>query len=96
MSFDEAVDFLADKVRFERYAAELEVGMYTVHPTYVLGYLIGMQELMAIRDEWVEKLGEPSPPSVFYDPLLRVGSLPPVLIRASLFGDGAKASTGLQ
>jgi uncharacterized protein (DUF885 family) len=55
MSFDEAVDFLTRKVRFEQYAAELEVGMYTVHPTYVLGYLIGMQEIMKIRDEYIEK-----------------------------------------
>ena len=89
MTFEEAVDFLADKVRFERYAAELEVGMYTVRPTYVLGYLIGMQEIMKIRDDWVETFGEPSPPSVFYDRLLSVGALPPVLVRESLFGEGA-------
>jgi uncharacterized protein (DUF885 family) len=94
MSFDEAVDFLTRKVRFERYAAELEVGMYTVHPTYVLGYLIGMQEIMKIRDEYIEKYGEPSPPSEFYDKLLRVGSLPPVLVRASLFGAGVPALPG--
>ena len=87
MTFEEAVDFLAEKVRFERYAAELEVGMYTVHPTYVLGYLIGMQEIKSIRDDWVEEFGEPSPPSEFYDRLLRVGALPPVLVRESLFGD---------
>lgn len=89
MTFEEAVDFLADRVRFERYAAELEVGMYTERPTYVLGYLIGMQEIMAIRDEWIERYGEPSPPSEFYDPLLTVGGLPPVLIRESLFGGAA-------
>jgi len=88
MSFEEAVDFLAEKVRFERYAAELEVGMYIVRPTYVLGYLIGMQDLMAIRADWIEKFGEPTPPSAFYDRLVRIGSLPPVLIRQSLFGDG--------
>lgn len=84
MTFDEAVDFLAEKVRFERYAAELEVGMYTVRPTYVLGYLIGMQELIKIRDEYYEKFGEPDPPSQFYDRLLRVGALPPVFVRESM------------
>jgi uncharacterized protein (DUF885 family) len=89
MTFDEAVDFLTEKVRFERYAAELEVGMYTVRPTYVLGYLIGMQEIMAIRDEYIGKYGQPTPPSTFYDRLLRVGALPPVLVRESLFGNGA-------
>ena len=86
MSVEEAVDFLAEKVRFERYAAELEVGMYTRHPTYVLGYLIGMQEIAAIRAEYIERFGEPSPPSEFYDRLLRVGSIPPALIRMELFG----------
>jgi uncharacterized protein (DUF885 family) len=86
MTFEEAVDFLAEKVRFERYAAELEVGMYTVNPTYVLGYLIGMQEIQAIQNDWIEKFGEPSPPSEFYDRLLQIGALPPVLIRESLFG----------
>lgn len=85
MSYDEAVDFLTEKVRFERYAAELEVGMYTVRPTYVLGYLIGMQEIMKIRDEYVVRYGQPSPPSELYDQLLRVGSLPPVLVREALF-----------
>lgn len=87
MTFEEAVDFLAEKVRFERYAAELEVGMYVERPTYVLGYLIGMQEIMAIREEYIGRFGEPLPPSTLYDALLRVGSLPPVLVRASLFGE---------
>ncbi len=94
MSFEQAVDFLVERVRFERYAAELEVGMYIVRPTYVLGYLIGMQEIMSIRDEWIETYGEPSPPSQFYDPLLRVGALPPVLVRESLFGTDHTATAG--
>ena len=81
MSFDEAVTFLADKVRFDRYAAGLDVGMYTQQPTYVLGYLIGMQEIAAIRADYVKQFGEPSPPSEFYDRLLSVGSIPPALVR---------------
>jgi uncharacterized protein (DUF885 family) len=86
MTFDEAVDFLVEKVRFERYAAELEVGMYTRRPTYVLGYLIGMQEIERIRADYVERFGEPSPPSEFYDRLLSVGSIPPALVREELLG----------
>jgi len=84
MTFDDAVRFLVDKVRFEPYAAELEVGMYIRRPTYVLGYLVGMQELMAIREEYVSRFGEPEPPSQFYDRLLSVGALPPALVRAEL------------
>lgn len=95
MTFEEAVDFLAERIRFERYAAELEVGMYTERPTYVLGYLIGMQDLMDIREQWIERFGEPSPPSKFYDQLLTVGALPPVLVRESLFGPAAPGAATL-
>jgi uncharacterized protein (DUF885 family) len=84
MTFEEAVDFLVEKVRFERYAAELEVGMYIRRPTYVLGYLVGMQELMSIRDEYVLRYGPPEPPSRFYDRLLGVGSIPPALARTEI------------
>lgn len=84
MSFDEAVQFLVERVRFEPYAAELEVGMYLREPTYVLGYLIGMQEIMAIRSDYIEQFGEPDPPSLFYDRLLQVGSIPPSLAREAL------------
>ena len=93
MNFDEAVDFLRDRVRFERYAAELEVGMYTMRPTYVLGYLIGMEEIMNIRAEWISTFGEPNPPSKFYDQLLRVGSIPPVLVREVLLRDTLPTGT---
>ena len=84
MDFDEAVAFLVEKVRFEPYAAELEVGIYIREPTYVLGYLIGMQEIESIRADFIAKYGEPEPPSEFYDPLLRIGSIPPALLREEL------------
>lgn len=89
MTFDDAVTFLVDKVRFDRYAAGLDVGMYTQRPTYVLGYLIGMQEIAAIRDDYIRQYGEPSPPSELYDRLLSVGSIPPALVRESLFAQKA-------
>lgn len=84
MDFESAVDFLVEEVRFDRYAAELEVGMYIRRPTYVLGYLVGMQELTRLRADWIAKNGEPDPPSEFYDRLLTVGSIPPALARAEL------------
>ena len=90
MTYDEAVTFLADKVRFDRYAAGLDVDMYTVRPTYVLGYLIGMQEIEGIHKDYVAKYGVPTPPSEFYDRLLSVGSIPPALVRESLFAQKAE------
>lgn len=89
MSYDEAVTFLADKVRFDRYAAALDVDMYTERPTYVLGYLIGMQEIDAIRKDYIAQYGKPSPPSELYDRILAVGAIPPALVRESLFAQKA-------
>jgi uncharacterized protein (DUF885 family) len=87
MTFDEGVQFLVDKVRFERYAAELEVGMYTRRPTMVLGYLIGMMEIADMRAAYERKHGKPAVPKEFFDRLLRIGSLPPSLVRAELLGE---------
>jgi uncharacterized protein (DUF885 family) len=86
MSFEEGVDLLADKVRFERFAAGLEVGMYVRMPTYVLGYLIGMMEIEKIRDDYYEQFGEPEKPKELYDKLLHSGQIPPALIRLELLG----------
>jgi uncharacterized protein (DUF885 family) len=87
MTFDEGVNLLVDKVRFERYAAELEVGMYTRRPTTVLGYLIGMMEIADMRAAFEKKFGTPKTMDVFVDKLLRIGSLPPALVRAELLGE---------
>ena len=84
MTFDEAVDFMVEEVRFDRVAAELEVGMYTGRPTYFLGYLIGMVKIDEMRQEWIAINGEPAEPRELYDALLRIGSLPPSLVRAEL------------
>ncbi len=87
MTFEEGVRFLVDKVRFEPYAAELEVGMYARRPTYVLGYLIGMLEIQDMRAAYHKTFGKPAKPHVFYDRLLRIGALPPSLVRAELLGE---------
>lgn len=87
MTFEEAVDFLVEEVRFDRMAAELEVGMYTGRPTYFLGYLIGSMKIEEMRDEWIARYGEPTEPRELYDKLLTIGSLPPALVRAELLGE---------
>jgi uncharacterized protein (DUF885 family) len=87
MTFEEGVRFLVEKVRFEPYAAELEVGMYARRPTYVLGYLIGMLEIQDMRAAYDKKFGKPAKPHIFYDRLLRIGALPPSLVRSELLGE---------
>jgi uncharacterized protein (DUF885 family) len=91
LSFEDGVRFLVDQVRFEPYAAELEVGMYTRRPTMVLGYIIGMMEIQDMRDAYVRKFGAPAQPKDLYDRLLRVGALPPSLVRAELLGESPLA-----
>ena len=81
------MNLLVDKVRFERYAAELEVGMYTRRPTVVLGYLIGMMEIADMRATFERKYGKPKTMDVFVDKLLKIGSLPPALVRAELLDE---------
>ena len=44
----------------------------------------GMEEIEAIREDYIEAFGEPSPPSQLYDRLLRIGSIPPALVREEL------------
>ncbi len=90
MTFEQGVRFLVEKVRFEPYAAELEVGMYTRRPTYVLGYLIGMLEIQDMRAAYDKKFGKPARPHVFYDRLLRIGALPPSLVKAELLGESPR------
>jgi uncharacterized protein (DUF885 family) len=92
MTFDQGVQFLVDKVRFERYAAELEVGMYTRRPTMVLGYLIGMTDIQAMRGAWEKKYGKPAKLKEFYDKLLHIGAIPPSLVRAELLGEPVAAA----
>jgi uncharacterized protein (DUF885 family) len=96
MTFEEGVNLLVDKVRFERYAAELEVGMYTRRPTVVLGYLIGMMEIADMRAAFEEKYGKPKTMDIFVDKLLKIGSLPPALVRAELLDEPIGAAAQRQ
>ena len=53
----------------------------------VLGYLIGMMEIQDMRAAYERKFGKPATPKLFFDKLLRIGSLPPSLVRAELLGE---------
>jgi hypothetical protein len=61
--------------------------MYTRRPMMVLGYLIGMMEIADMRTAYERKFGKPGTPKEFFDKLLRIGSLPPSLVRAELLGE---------
>lgn len=80
MTFDEAVAFLIDVVSLERVNAEAEVRRYIYTPTQPMSYLVGRQEILALRDDYFRRNAGASLRD-FHDRLLAVGSLPVKLVR---------------
>ncbi|MGD8717920.1 MAG: DUF885 domain-containing protein [Candidatus Zixiibacteriota bacterium] len=80
MTYDEAVALLMDKVSLVRVNAEAEVNRYIYTPTQPMSYLVGKQQIMALRDEFVRANPNASRRE-FHDRLLAAGSLPVKLVR---------------
>jgi uncharacterized protein (DUF885 family) len=96
LSYDECVTLLADGVGFLRWAAELEVDASATDPGYRIGYFMGASEIHRLRDEVRALRGAAFTLSDFHERLLKVGSMPPALMRAGLlasFATGVAAST---
>jgi uncharacterized protein (DUF885 family) len=89
MSYEDAVSLLSDKVGFLRWAAELEVDGSAENPGYRIGYCMGMSEILKMREEFKQRMGDRFSLSDFHERLLRVGSMPPALMR-----EGLMASVG--
>lgn len=84
MSYDEAVQFLIEKVKLNRPQAEGSVNGYTQSPTYFPTYLLGMLEIVRIREKFREKLGPRFSLKEFHERFLSFGNVPPPLIAAEL------------
>ena len=84
MGFDEAVDFLADRVHFDRSNAEAEVRRYCAEPVYQLSYAVGRRELLRLRDAYRRSRGDTFTLQGFHDAVLRFGGMPVSLIRWGL------------
>lgn len=88
MTPQEAIDFLVDRVGHERANATAEVRRSfngTYPPLYQVAYMMGGLQLRALHTELV-KSGKMSN-RAFHDRILRAGSMPIELIRASLTGE---------
>ena len=59
---------------------------YALYPGQALGYLVGLQLIESIRDEARTRLGAEFELHDFHAELLRIGTLPPFLIREELGG----------
>jgi uncharacterized protein (DUF885 family) len=84
MGYEEAVQFMIEKANLEPSDARVEVNRYTQSPTQPMSYLMGKHEIMQIVEEYQARYPEHSLKQM-HDALLQSGSLPPRLMRRSLF-----------
>jgi uncharacterized protein (DUF885 family) len=57
MSYDDAVDFLVQRVGMRPEQARASVNAYTQSPTYFSSYFLGMLEIVRLREEWPRAAG---------------------------------------
>ena len=84
MTRDDAIALMTDKVGFLRWAAEAEVDSAIARPGYFIGYFMGMSEILRMREEYRALRGTAFTLKDFHDRLLRIGSMPPALVRDAL------------
>ncbi len=90
MSYEQAISLLSDGVGFLRWAAQLEVDASAKDPLYRIGYFMGMVEILRMRDEYRQSRGDEFTLSDFHERLLKVGNMPPSLMRKGLMATVAK------
>ncbi len=86
MPHAEAVDFLVQQVGLSRETAVASANAYTQSPTYYSTYLLGMLEIVRLREACRARLGVRFSLREFHERLLRCGNIPPALIEAELAG----------
>ena len=84
LTYAECVSLLVDGVGFLRWAAELEIDGSATEPGYRIGYFMGASEIMRMREEVKTLLGARFTLSDFHERLLKVGNMPPALMREGL------------
>ncbi|MEZ5320090.1 MAG: DUF885 domain-containing protein [Vicinamibacterales bacterium] len=84
MTRDQAIALMTDQVGFLRWAAEAEIDSALDRPGYFIGYFMGMSEILKMREEYKAKVGAAFTLKDFHDRLLRIGSMPPALVREAL------------
>jgi uncharacterized protein (DUF885 family) len=87
MTRAEAVALMTDRVGFLKWAAEDEVDSAIARPGYFIGYFMGLSEILRMRDDYRQARGPAFTLKDFHDRLLRIGSMPPALVREALLHD---------
>jgi len=84
ITYDDAVKFLVEKVKLNTPQAEGSVNAYTQSPTYFPTYLLGMLEIVRIREKCRARLGARFTLREFHERFLAFGNVPPALIEVEL------------
>ena len=85
LSYEEAIKLMTDKVGFLRWAAQLEIDSSSSRPGYFIGYFIGMTEILKMREDYKKIKGDQFNISEFHERLLKIGNMPPSLMKEALF-----------
>lgn len=86
MGLEEAENFLVERVHLERTLAASEVRRYSENPTQPLSYLVGREQIRALRERTKSVEGSSFSLKRFHDRLLNEGTVAPKLIERAWFG----------
>lgn len=82
LSLGEAVEWLCERFgERNRPWLEREVRRYAGEPGQAMSYLVGREQLLALREDWREAMGGRFSLRAFHDRLLAEGSIPVSLVR---------------
>jgi uncharacterized protein (DUF885 family) len=75
-SFNRAVDYMIENTGLERYLVQGQISRYVVWPGQATAYMIGMLEILDLRQKAEEELGENFDLKEFHNLILGTGSVP--------------------
>ncbi len=82
LTYQQAVDWMVEKLGASIEYAEKEVNRYTLTPTQPMTYLIGKQLLIELSDVFRQRMGELYSTKRFHDAILNEGAIPlPLILR---------------
>ena len=81
MTFDEAVEMIMKESGFPKETAVGEVRWYSLSPSYPLSYLLGKHQILQLREEIKQKMGDRYSDKFFHDTIMTGGIIPVYLLR---------------
>lgn len=86
MTYEEGVDFFMREGYQERVNAEREARRGTLDPTYLV-YTLGKMQILKLREDYHERMGDAFNLGAFHDRLLSYGMPPLKIIRLAMLGE---------